>query len=134
MLLKVDLVPAGNPANDPVNKPIDGGDGTGRVPDGANEFTFSSASAGVLTIQFKAEIGDSNGAVLDALKDKVTFTIEDVGQAPTWHTANPGGKASVSGNHLVATATFTGLPRTIVTLGRRRLNFFSTEALSKNQK
>ena len=121
VLLKVDLItPGGNPDNDPVNKPIDGGDGTGTVPDGANEFTFSTASNGVLTIQFKAEVGGGS-SILNAIKDRVSFTIEDVGQAPTWDAANPGGKASVSGNYLVAAATFTGLPADNSDFGKKKV-------------
>ena len=118
---KVDLIsPAGNKDNDPVSKPIDGGNGTGSVPNGANEFTFSTAADGVLTIQFKAEVGGGS-TVLNAIKDKVTFTIEDVGQAPTWDAANLGGKASVSGNYLVATATFTGLPANNSDFGKKKV-------------
>ena len=120
-LRKVDLIsPAGNYDNDPVAKPIDGGDGTGTVPDGANEFTFSSATNGVLTVQFKAEVGGGS-TVINAIKDKVTFSIENVGQAPTWDPANPGGKASVSENYLIATATFTGLPANNSDFGKKKV-------------
>jgi hypothetical protein len=109
-MLKLDLIsPAGGDHNDPENNPIDGGDGAGSsVTDGANEFTFPSASNGVLTIQFKA--GATGISDLNSIVGDVTFSIDNVGQAPTWATGNSGGQATVSGNHLVATATFTGLP------------------------
>jgi hypothetical protein len=133
-LRKVDLIsPAGNPDNDPVNNPIDGGDGTGTVPNGANEFTFSTASNGVLTIQFKAEVGGGS-SVLNAIKDRVTFTIENIGQAPSWNAANPGGKASVSGNYLVATATFTGLPENNSDFGKKKVELlFDGNVLEKSE-
>lgn len=97
--VKIELV---TPAGDPVNAPVNAGDGQ-------NEFTFSAASPGVLTINFKAKV-TPNTADLNKVKDLVVFTIENVGLAPTWAAANPGGQASVSGANLVATAEFSGLP------------------------
>ena len=121
-LLKVDLItPAGNSDNDPVSKPIDGGDGSGTVPDGANEFTFSSATTGVLTMQFKAEV-DIDASVLQYVTDMITFSIDSVGQAPVWDAANPGGVASVSGSFLVAKATFTGLPSNNSAFGKKAVS------------
>jgi len=110
-MLKLDLItPAGDENNDPVNNPIAVGN------DGANEFTFSSASPGVLTIQFKA--GATGISDMNDIVDKVSFSIDNVGQVPTWSNGN-GGQASVSGNYLVATATFTGLPASNSQLGEK---------------
>ena len=121
-LRKVDLIsPAGNDDNDPVNKPIDGGNGTGDdVPDGANEFTFSSANPGVLTIKFKAKV-EVDATVLEKIKNKFKFTVDSIGQDPTWNASNPEGKATLSDGYLVATATFTGLPANNSDFGKKKV-------------
>jgi hypothetical protein len=56
--LSASLVPVEfvTPAGDPVNAPLEGGDGSGTVPDGANELTYSTASPGVLTLKLKARV------------------------------------------------------------------------------
>ena len=98
-VLKVDLV---TPAGDPVNSPVDSGDGQ-------NEFTFSTNSPGVLTMNLKAQVTPSGVASL--ITDKVHFTVDSIsGSTMAWDAANPGGKPTASGDYLVATATFTGLP------------------------
>ncbi len=98
-VVQVELV---TPKGDPVAAPKSSGDGQ-------NEFTFSNASPGVLTINFKAKV-TPNTVDLNKVKDKVFFTVANVGSAPTWDGANPGGKSSVSGTELVAKASFSGLP------------------------
>ena len=109
-IFKVELV---TPKKSPVTDPKDSGDGQ-------NEFTFSDASPGVLTVNFKAKVEPSS-ADLSKVKDLVKFTIENVGQAPTWDATNPGGKSSVSGSHLVAIAKFSGLPANNSDFGTKKV-------------
>jgi hypothetical protein len=47
-IVKIEMI---TPAGDPEGSPVSGGDGTGGVPDGANEFNYSDASTGVLTLE-----------------------------------------------------------------------------------
>ena len=97
------------PAGDPVNLPVDGGDGTGNVPDGANEFTFSAAMPGLLTLKLKARVAPSG--IAHQIKDQVHFTVDGIGaSAMAWNDVNPGGKPTTSGDNMLATVTFTGLP------------------------
>ncbi|MDP0494657.1 MAG: hypothetical protein Q7Q73_00485 [Verrucomicrobiota bacterium JB024] len=120
-LLYVDLIsPAGGANNDPINLPIDGGDGTGAVTSGANEFTFSAANPGVLTIPFQASV--SGPLTAQQISSLVTFTVENIGQAPTWDSANPGGLASVQNGSLTAKATFTGLPANNTDFGTKTVS------------
>ena len=114
-VLKIDMV---TPAGDPVNSAVDGGDGSGSVPDGANEFTFSPASPGVLTLKLKAQVTPSGVASL--ITDKVHFTVNAIsGSTMAWDAANPGGKPTASGDYLLATVTFTGLPANNTSFGSK---------------
>ena len=107
-VLKVDLV---TPAGDPVNSPVDSGDGQ-------NEFTFSTNSTGVLTMNLKAQVTPSGVASL--ITDKVHFTVDAIsGSTMAWDAANPGGKPTASGDYLLATATFTGLPADNTSFGSK---------------
>jgi hypothetical protein len=106
MVFKVELI---TPAGDPVNSPVDGGDGAGSVLDGANEFTFSSANPGVLTLKLKARVTPSG--IADRIKEQAHFTVYGIGaSAMAWDAANADGKPTASGDDLLATVTFTGLP------------------------
>lgn len=98
-VLKIDLV---TPAGDPVAAPDDSGDGQ-------NEFTYSTASPGVLTMNLKAHVTPSGVAA--QIKDQCYFTVDGIGASTmAWDAANPGGKPTASGDDLLATVTFTGLP------------------------
>lgn len=91
------------PAGDPVNSPVDSGDGQ-------NEFTYSPQTPGVLTVNLKAQIVKSPDSP-DQIKDNVYFAVEAInGSTMEWNEANPGGKPTVNGDYLLATATFTCLP------------------------
>lgn len=98
-VVKVELV---TPHGDPVAAPVSSGRGQ-------NEYTFSAAAAGVLTINFEASVTPNSGD-LNQIRDKVIFSVDNVGSAPVWNAANPGGRASVSGSSLIAEARFNGLP------------------------
>src|SRR5690606_34967672 len=63
------------PAGDPVDDPVDAGTTPASIPDGANEFTFSTATTGVLTMKLKVKvqgIGSSSPAELA----KFTFELD----------------------------------------------------------
>ncbi len=98
-ILKVELV---TPEGDPVNVPDNSGDGQ-------NEFTYSAASPGVLTMNLKALVTPSGLAA--QIIDQCHFTVDAIGASTlAWDAANPGGKPVVNGDYLEATVTFTGLP------------------------
>ena len=105
-VLKIDMV---TPAGDPVNAAVQSGDGQ-------NEFTYSTASPGVLTMNLKAQVTPSGVAGL--ITDKVHFTVDSIiGSTMAWDAANPGGKPTASGDYLLATVTFTGLPADNMSFG-----------------
>ena len=98
-VFKIDMI---TPAGDPVNSPVDSGDGQ-------NEFTYSSASQGVLTMSLKACVTPSGTA--DSIKGLVRFAVAGIGASVlAWDGANPDGKPTASGGNLLATVTFMGLP------------------------
>jgi hypothetical protein len=98
-VLKIDMI---TPAGDPVNSPVQSGDGQ-------NEFTYSTANPGVLTMNLKARVTPSG--IANQIKDQVHFTVDGIGSSTlAWGAANPGGKPTASGDDLLATVTFTGLP------------------------
>lgn len=121
IVFDLDLItPAGNADNDPELLPIDGGVGTGIVMDGANEFTFSTASPGVLNVPFKAKLLPA-GLDRNKLLSKVQFYISDVGQPPTWVGTNSDGMASIGpdADTYVAGARWTGLPSANSSFGKK---------------
>jgi alpha-tubulin suppressor-like RCC1 family protein len=107
------------PAGDPVESPVDGGDGGGNVPDGANEFTYSTAANGVLTLKLKAKMAGASN--LPNIQDKFKFEVDAIGTSTmAWNSANPGGKPTISGDFLTATVTFTGLPQNNMDFGKKK--------------
>ena len=95
------------PGGDPVSAPVDAGTVPAAIPDGANEFTFTDATTGVLTVTLKAVVPGVASLPLDE-QVKFTFDLDPIGNSVlTWDAANPGGKATVSSDYLTATATFT---------------------------
>lgn len=88
--------------------------------DGQNEFTFDSSSPGKLVINFKAKV--TPNSALNATREHVTFTIDPIaGSAMAWDDKNPDGKASISGQHLVAKCTYTDLPSKNDDFGKKRV-------------
>lgn len=105
------------PAGDPVNAPVDSGEGQ-------NEFTFSTASTGTLTIDLKVEI---DPVLSDDQAPEGTFSINGIGNsAKRWADANPNGKASYSGGFYTATITFSGLPANNSDFGKKTATFSVT--------
>jgi len=108
------------PAGDPVNAPVDAGTTPTSIPDGANEFTFSTATNGVLTMKLKAKV-PGVGSMPAAEQAKFTFEIDTIGSSTfAWDGANPGGKATISGDFITATATYAGLPQNYTDFGLKK--------------
>lgn len=107
-VVKVEFI---TPSGDPVKAPVDAGITPASIPDGANEFTYSSAKVGVLTLKLKAKVTGIGSMPADE-QAKLTFALDSIGNSTfAWDAANPGGKAIVSGDFITATATYTGLPK-----------------------
>lgn len=87
-----------HPTGDPVN-----------APSNTNEFTYSSAHPGVLTIPCRARVEPDDAEARAEAESRVTWSIDAVGDSTlAWSSADP---ADVSrGRGLETTATFTGLP------------------------
>jgi hypothetical protein len=108
-ILKIEMI---TPAGDPINSPADSGDGQ-------NEFTFSTANPGILMMNLKARV-TPNG-IANQIKDRIHFTVDGIGSSMmTWSPTNPAGKPTASGDDLLATVTFTGLPANNFDFGRKK--------------
>jgi flagellar hook-associated protein FlgK len=121
------------PAGDPLNDPVDGGDGSGSVPDGANEFTYSTAPTGVLTLKLKAKV-PGFGSMGPAIQGRFKFEVDTIGGSTLgWNYANFGGAVTANGDFLTATVTFTGLPQNNSDFGKKkaRLMFDGAKAVEK---
>ena len=111
--LRLDLIPVDfiTPAGDPVNAPLDAGNIPTGIPDGANEFTFSKAAPGVLTMKLKAQIPGLS-AMPAAEQEKFTFELPFIGISSfEWAPGNVLGIPTINGDFITATATYTGLPQ-----------------------
>lgn len=92
------------PGLDPVNSP---NSTTGHLDQ--NEYTYSTASPGVLTITLRARV-DPSGRVGIA-KPRVKFSVPDIpGSTLTWDGAGDGSATTIHGAMLESVATYTGLP------------------------
>jgi len=112
-IVKIEMV---TPAGDPVNSPVNSGDGQ-------NEFTFSAASPGVLTMNLKAKVSPSG--VAGQIGSLCHFTVDGVGSsALVWDSNNPGGLPTASDDTLLATVTFSGLPANNSDFGLKKATIF----------
>ena len=108
-VVKVELV---TPSGDPVSAPSDSGDGQ-------NEFTYSSDSPGVLTMNLKAKVTPAGSAL--GVKDSCFFRVDFIrNSVMAWDSTSPSGRAAVSDDSLVATVTFTGLPFNNSDFGKKK--------------
>jgi hypothetical protein len=108
------------PGGDPVAAPVEGGDGSGTVPAGANEFTFSTAATGSFTLTLKVHIADL-ASQPQSFRDNLRFEVDAVGDSVmVWDAANAGGVPTVNGEELTATVTFSGLPASHTGFGRKQ--------------
>ena len=109
MCAKVEFV---TPAGDPVRAPKD-------VGDGQNEFTFSTANPGVLTMNLKTRVTPAAAAPIIAASCR--FEVDAVGtSAMAWAAANPRGRATSNGGFLTAMVAFTGLPDKNDAFGKKK--------------
>lgn len=111
------------PKQSPVSSPND------TVGDGQNEFTYSPASPGVLTIDLKVLAKPTGVAGVtghDGVKfsDRCVFTLPSIGGSTfAWDGAKSGGKSQTSGEHLIAKATYTTLPASNSEFGLKQAQF-----------
>jgi hypothetical protein len=97
--------------------------------DGQNEFTYSAAAPGVLTIDTKILVKPTGTAGLtghDGVKfsDRCIYTLPTIAGATfAWDAANPGGKSTASGEHVIAKATYTTLPALNSEFGLKEAEF-----------
>ena len=96
---------------DPVNHPVDSGDGQ-------NEFTYNTASSGVLTIGMKATVEPSG--VASAIASRTTFSVDEIsGSTKSWGSGNWNGAAYASGDTLMCWVWFTNLPSSNAAFGAK---------------
>ena len=108
------------PAGSPISAPVPAGQDANNIPDGANEFTFSSASPGVLTVKVKARV-TAFEHFTSSEQGKYTFDLDPIGPTSfTWDSANSGGQPTISGDTLTATATVIGLPENNSSFGAKQ--------------
>lgn len=102
------------PGGDPVNAA-----NSTQGADGQNEFTYSDAKVGVLTIKLKAKVSPAECAA--KIQKRAKFQVAAVGDSKlTWDAANPSGLPTVQGDILEATVQFTGLPSKNSAFGRKK--------------
>ena len=113
------------PSGDPVNAPVQSGDGQ-------NEFVYSAANPGVLTVNLKASVMPSSA--LSKVQDDVSFTVDNIlGATMQWSAQNPNGKATVNNGFLCATVTFTDLPGVNASFGLKTARVFY-DSVKKDEK
>jgi hypothetical protein len=85
-----------------------------------NEFTYSAASPGVLTIQCKALVQPDDAEARAQVETNVRWSIDPVGESSlVWTPADP--SDATRGTGLTATAKFTGLPRRNEAFGAKKI-------------
>jgi len=111
------------PKESPVSAPND------TPGDGQNEFTYNAAAPGVLTIDLKVLVKPTGTAGVtghDGVKfsDRCVYALPAIaGSTFAWDAANPGGKSTTSGEHVVAKATYTTLPALNSEFGPKQAQF-----------
>ena len=106
------------PGVDPVNAPNDTVGSNDQ-----NEYTYSAATPGVLTMTLRAEITPA-GRAADK-RERVKFEVEAIpGSDLTWDGAGDGTATTVNGNMVEAVATFTKLPARNRHFGKKTAKLF----------
>lgn len=112
------------PKDSPVTAPNDT-----QGADGQNEFTYDAATPGVLTIDLKVLVKPTGTAGVtghDGVKfsDRCVYTLPTIaGSTFAWDAANPGGKSTASGEHVIAKVTYTTLPALNSEFGLKEAEF-----------
>jgi hypothetical protein len=73
----------------------------------------------VLTLQLKAKVPGISGAG-QATQDGFKFEVDSIGNSTMGWAGNNGGKVTVNGDVITATATFTGLPTNNTDFGKKK--------------
>jgi hypothetical protein len=131
ILIPVEFI---TPAGDPVSASVDAtavppDPDPLHVPDGANEFAFSDATAGVLTLKLKARV-EGFSSMSTAEKAKYKFEVDGIGSSTfAWSSGYAGGVPTASGDILTAVATYTNLPANNSDFGKKkaRITFSGTK-------
>ena len=97
------------PAGDPVSAPVDAGTDPANIPAGANEFTFSDATSGVLTLKLKVRVSGLSGMSASE-QAQYLFTVDAIGNSQVAWDGGTDGQPTINGEFLEAKVTFTGLP------------------------
>ena len=110
IVFKVEFV---TPKGDPVAAPDDSGDGQ-------NEFTFSNAAPGILSMDLKSKI--TPAGIAAKIKSKVKYFVDGIGSSTrSWSAANPNGEPSVNADYLEAHVEYTGLPAHNSDFGKKKV-------------
>ena len=107
------------PKNSPVTAPDDS------LP-GQNEFTYDTASPGVLALEFEVSVKPTGIAQKLVDKNMVAFdqpTTAIAGSTFAWEPGNPNGKPTVSNDSLKANAKYTTLPAANDQFGLKKAKF-----------
>jgi hypothetical protein len=97
--------------------------------DGQNEFTYSSASTGVLTMDLKMLVKPAGCLAAtpykgQKLKDRCKFILPQItGSTFAWDLLHTDGKPTVSGDNLICKATYTTLPANNTDFGAKQAEF-----------
>jgi hypothetical protein len=112
------------PAGDPVNAPVQGGHGQ-------NEFTYSLATPGVLTMTLEAAV--SPAAYAGQISNRCVFAVPAIpGSTLVWDGPNPGGRPTAAAGILSAKVTFTGLPPDNASFGTKKAGvYFNGQKLAE---
>jgi hypothetical protein len=112
------VTPSGDPEKDPST---------------SNEFVFLNTNPGKLTLNLSVKVVPASA--IDKIKDNAIFTVDTIGNSTmAWHQDNPGGKATVSGDTLIATVTFTNLPSSNSAFGKKTAKITCTGSFGTIEK
>jgi hypothetical protein len=120
----------------PKGSPVSAADDSG---DGKNEFTYSTASTGVLTMDLKMLVKPAGCLAAtpykgQKLKDRCKFILPQVsGSTFAWDPLHTDGKPTVTGDNLICKATFTTLPANNSDFGAKQAEFQRDGAIITNK-
>jgi hypothetical protein len=113
------------PAGDPVNDPVEGGDGV-TVPGGgspllgANEFTYSASGSGSFIVVLQARVTGLD-ALPAAVQAQFVFEVDAIGGSTrVWASGTPNGQPIITGDLISAAVAFHGLPQSHSAFGTKR--------------
>ncbi len=115
------------PGVDPVSSP------NSTVGDMAqNEYTYSTASPGVLTITVRAEVTPAEE--INIAKPRVKFSVDAIaGSTLVWDGAGDGSASRINGAYLESTVTFTTLPPNNSDFGTKKARLFKDGSEVENR-